>query len=141
NLNRGTGIGDEMVAVAGTAGGVVKALATGKPVSPGRIRARFDNEMKAQRATEDDFMRRRPMAANLAKGTGGAGLMFVPGGPAMQFAANASRGGNMARAATVAAAEAASYGLADRGSPSERVKAATDPAILAASAGLGALGG
>ena len=164
NVERGTGIGDELN---GAWRGVVN-MATGKsPVDLGALatsvagalpggnvlnigpawnRSGVGDALKTgmaqQRQVEDDFNARRPLAAANARGLGIAGTMFVPGGAAAPVA-NASRLGNMARGALTAAATGAAYGLADRGSLQQRgqaaTEAATNPVVLALGAGAGAL--
>lgn len=138
NVNRGLGIGDELAAVAPTIAKSVQDIGAGKAPD---VVANFKGAMANQRAVEDDFMQRRPLTANFAKGTGMAGTVFVPSAPAAQTLANAPRLGNMARGAVTAGATGAAYALADRGTVEERLnagsKAARDPLTL----GLGAAGG
>lgn len=128
NVNRGLLIGDELAAGASA---LVNA-ATGK--GPQGFRA----NMAAQRRVEDDYRADRPKAAALGIGTGNAISALVPVGQSGALAAQATRGINMARGATTSALSGAAYALGDRGTAQERLKAASNPAMLATSAALGA---
>ena len=128
NVNRGLLIGDELAAGASA---LVNAT-TGK--GPQGFRA----NMAAQRRVEDDYRADRPKAAALGIGTGNAISALVPVGQSGALAAQATRGINMARGATTSALSGAAYALGDRGTAQERLKAASNPAMLATSAALGA---
>lgn len=162
NVNRGSGVGDEIA-------GAVRAginVATGKsPVnlfSIGRAAASyasghpgegnlylndsglpqaFGQAMSQQRKTEDHYAIDRPRAAALGMGVGMAATAFAPGVEAMAPLEQSTRAVNMARGATAAGLTAAGYAAVDRGSPTERLQAASaaarDPIVL----GLGAAGG
>jgi hypothetical protein len=135
NFNRGLAVGDELTAAGNTVVNATRDAVSGKQ-GPG-WGDRFKTELGRQRGFEDDFIARRPNAGNLAKGTGNAVTVAVPTAPALQ----GGRLLNMARGATSAGLSAAAYGLADRGTPQERLAAAasagTNPLVL----GLGAAGG
>ena len=137
NVNRGLGVGDELTAAGNTAVNAVRDGLAGRQ-GPGLL-DRFKGELAHQRGNEDDFIARRPLAGNFAKGVGNAATVVVPGAKALQ----GTRAMNMARGAVTAAAGGAAYGLADRGTVSERAKsataAATNPLVLALGAGAGAL--
>lgn len=92
----------------------------------------FRQGMATQRGIEDDFAEHRPVAASLAKGTGNAATIAIPGAPVLQ----GGRAINAARGAVAAAAPAAAMTVADRGTASERVKAAQSAALVG-----GVLGG
>ena len=140
NVNRGFGIGDEIVAGLRTAGDVVtgKLRPTRNPdgtITPGDIAGAFRRNMGDQRAVEDDFAQRRPKVAAVGRGVGMLPLAAVPigAGASTTLAAAAAKG------ATTAATEAAVYSLADRGTGQERVQNANRSILPAAMAG-GALG-
>jgi hypothetical protein len=117
---------------------------TGK-VKPdlGALVGDFKKEMGNQRSYEKEYTERAPMAANLGTGTGNALTMLVPGGKAANALATAPRAANMARGAVTAGLTGAAYAATDRGTASERLKAASDavrdPLTLALGAGAGAL--
>ncbi len=141
NVNRGTGIGDELAA----AGNVMAGIATGRhrfgADKPGNVivnnlamvRDAYETELAGQRRSEDEFTAERPKTAALARGTGMAAAAAVPAGATAQ-------GGNalmqIARGATVGATGGYAGGLADRGNLQERVKAANTGAVVG-----GVLGG
>jgi hypothetical protein len=130
NVLRGTGIGDELAggwrALAETILGHPTSLASG---------------MAGERAEEDQFKAAHPVAAGAAQGLGMGATMLAPGGAAMQAAANAGRGVNMARGAATAAGMGAEYALADRGTPQERMAAALRASANPVNLALGAVGG
>lgn len=98
-----------------------------------------------QEEARGDFATRRPNAAAFTQSTGAAGSALVPvtrlaGAPAVAAVPQASRLGNAARGATVAAGQGAIYGLADRGTIQERLKGGIESAAISAALG-GILGG
>lgn len=121
NLNASIPLADEFAAGVDTA---VNFL-SGKP-------ADIRQSMAKQRQMEERGMQNDRTASNLARGTGLAATMAVPGAPMVQGA----RGANIARGAVAGATEGALYGLTDRGSLKERVGAANKGAALG-----GVLGG
>lgn len=137
NLNRGLGIGDELAAGANT----VRDVVTGN--SGPNVFQTYKDEMKGQRKTEDSFNADHPHVAALARGTGNAVASALPGGPGANAFANGGRALNAVRGAVTAATTGAAYAAVDRGSMSERLKAASDashdPVTLALGAGAGAL--
>jgi hypothetical protein len=136
NFNRGLGVGDEMAAGFKTAGNVI----SGKTPVSGVV-GDFKRSMAEQRQIEDSYAADRPRAAALARGTGMAATAAVPAGNTANLFAKGSMAANMARGATTAGLQAATYAAADRGTARERLgaasKAARDPVTL----GLGAAGG
>lgn len=145
NVNRHLGVGDELAAGIKTARDVV----TGN--SGPDIGHTFRDEMAGQRQQENAFAVAHPHVAALAKGTGDAALVAVPGGKAANafnmpvtvmnravpmVVANAARG------ATTAGLTGAAYAAADAGTPQERAqgaaRAAHDPVTLALGGALGA---
>jgi hypothetical protein len=145
NFNRGLGIGDEIAAGIGTAADLVTGkVAPGKPLTPGDVSFAFQERMRGQRQSEDQFAKDRPLTASFARGTGTAVTAAVPAGQTANAFAQAPRMVNALRGATVAGTQGAAFGLVDRGTVSERVKAgsraAVDPATLALGAAGGALG-
>lgn len=134
-INRGLGIGDEMAGVFGAIGDI----ATGKASITDPVGA-FRGAMGRQRALEDDFAQRRPLASATLRGTGQAGTLAIPAAPAL----NTTRAANAVRGAVTAGAYGGAYAAADRGSAGERARAArevvTSPATFALGAGLGAAG-
>lgn len=137
NVNRGLGIGDELVA----AGETAKDVITGRR-SIGQLPQVFRENMAEQRAVEDDFAARRPLTARFAQGTGNAATVVVPT-PAAPAAllANSSRLTNAARGAVTAGMVGAGYAAVDRGSAGERLQAASETARNPLVLGLGAAGG
>jgi len=135
NFNRGTGVFDELAA------GMATAVNTGRDVAAGRfkmgpaspqglnpmapiisgLKRNYLANLAAQRQVEDDFAARRPNVAAVARGTGMASTALVPAGSA---ATAPTRLAGAMRGATVAATQAAAYGLADRGTARERLDAA-----------------
>jgi len=137
NLNRGLLIGDEL------AGGVTTArnLLSGRSKIEsgnvlGSLGTAFRQGMADQRGVEDRFTAERPIAAALARGTGNAATVAIPGGGAT---VQGGRAMNMLRGATSAALPAAAMGAADRGTGAERLRAASTSAMLGGA--LGAAGG
>ena len=109
----------------------------------GRSRGLAQGWQQARQASQEairDLERRRPVVANLARGTGLAASAALPGGAAAQT----SRAGAAALGAAGTAAQAGLQAAADRGTVRERLQAAnrvmTDPLTLALGAGLGAAG-
>jgi hypothetical protein len=168
NLNAGIPLFDEIVGSLGGAGDILTGkaeidpakaaqalgvtLLTGLPggnmvlgddrdrlMQESGIAPAFSQGMANQRALQDDFATRRPVAAAGAKGTGSAASSLVPlAGPA-NTALQGGRAMNAARGATTAAAEAYVHGVTDRGTLSERVDNANLNAAIAAPLG-GVLG-
>lgn len=160
NVNRGSGIGDEIVAGANTLGdvitgkvnrtGAVQALNAALNMNPevARVAAEksglsksFNDNMARERGVEDSFAASHPMTAAVGRGVGNAALMAVPAGPGAEAFAGGNLMTNAARGATVAGLTGAGYAAADRGTVPERLmttaRAAHDPVTL----GLGAVGG
>lgn len=137
NVNRGLGIGDELAAAGNTVVNATRDGLQGKQ-GPGLI-DRFQGEMKRQRGIEDDFMARRPMAGNFAKGAGMAATVLAPGPTALRAIGGGTRMAAATRGAVAAAIPAYAYGLADRGNGLDRLKAANLNAAVAAP--FGAIGG
>jgi hypothetical protein len=146
NFNRGLGIGDELAAGFATAGDVLTGRVRGDKTREfvGNVGNAFARNLAQQRALEDGYAAQRPVTAALARGTGTAVTAAVPAGQTANAFANAPRLANAARGAVVAGTQAAVYGLADRGSASERLsaagRAAIDPLVLSLGAAGGALG-
>lgn len=147
NVNRGLGVGDELAAGFATAPEAAKQIGnvlTGKtPLKKGVsiLTDAFKSNMAEQRQLEDEYAADRPLAAANAKGWGMAGTALVPGGQATRGLEAGSRGINVLRGATGAMASAEAYGLADRGSAQERLKAGNAAAWNPLTIGLGGLGG
>lgn len=133
NVNRGTVVGDEMAAGLKTAGNVLTGHV---PIQ--NVLSDFNTSMASQRQTEDSYAQAHPHLAALARGGGMAATMAVPGSNAL---AGGSLAGNIARGATTAGLTAAGYAAADRGTPQERLKAASSAAMNPVVLGLGAAGG
>lgn len=106
NLNRGLGVGDEIVGGLSAVGGMMRGE------SP---RNAFNQGMARQRAMEDDFAVRHPRIAATMRGIGMAGTVAAPAGV---FAQAGMRG-----AALTGALQGGAYGALDRGSPSQRANA------------------
>lgn len=134
-VNRGSGVGDEMAAGMDTALNV----ATGR-VAPSSVVQGFRQSMGRQRALENDFQARHPNLAALGRGVGMGATVLVPGVPAVD-AIQAGRAVSAARGAVAGGLTAGGYAAADAGTPQERLAAASravrDPTVLA----LGAAGG
>lgn len=139
NLNRGLLVGDELAA----AGGVVTSVLTGrKPLSSLADPAKsYREELGYQRRTEDDFSAQRPRAAALARGTGNALTLAAPVGPGAQAFAQGGRMANALRGATLASATGAGAAALDRGTPEERLRAASSASVDPLTLALGAAGG
>lgn len=139
NVNRGLLIGDEMAAAIG-AGADLVAGKYDRPRIPGGMviaaKEAFDNRMREQRATEDDFSARRPKAAALARGVGMAPTVFVPGG-SVQATSRLGMAGQMALSG---AAQGAASGILDRGTMQDRIRAGQVGAAVGGATG-GVLGG
>jgi hypothetical protein len=136
NFNRGLGIGDEMAA----------GFQTGANLLTGRVPLAKagdgdQNALAQQRRIEDDFAAARPNAAAIARGTGMAGTVAVPTGASANLLATSGRAVNALRGATTAGLTGAAYAAADRGTASERLKAASETARNPLVLGLGAAGG
>jgi len=152
NVNRGSGLGDELAAVGNTALSTVKgAMGLGPQVIKidpkggdasmqglSQLRGEFGRQMGRQRAVEDQYAAEKPKTAAFGRGLGTAATAAVPTAQAIQ---GSNLGMNMLRGATTAATQAAGYGLADRGSVLERAKAANASAFNPLTLGLGAAGG
>lgn len=151
NVNRGLGIGDELAGGALT----VRNLLSGRSKidtssvsnALGSLGGAFRQGMADQRTTEDTFAAERPNTAAVARGTGMAATMLVPGGQSTNLLSAGTRGFNTAtalnaaRGATTAGLTAAAYGAADRGTARERLSAASEAATNPLVLGLGAAGG
>lgn len=146
NLNRGLVVADEL----GGAGYAVRDVLSGRskvdaakllgaaatsltdPLKAARMFSEsgateaFQKGMADQRGVEDKFAARRPLVAALAKGTGNAATIAIPGAPVLQ----GGRALNAARGAVAAAAPAAAMAVADRGTASERAKVALDAGLV-----------
>lgn len=132
-VNRGLGIGDEMAAGFQTGANL---LAGRVPVS--QAGEGYRNALAAQRGYEGDFEAARPRAAALARGTGSAATVAVPGAKAVQ---STNMLANMARGTVAAAGTGAVYAAADAGTARERVKAASDAALNPLNVVFGAMAG
>jgi len=130
NVNRGLGVGDEMVAGANT----LADLVTGK--APGGAIASFKRNLSTQRSLEDNYSAARPNTAAIARGTGNALTVAVSGPAALQAVGGGGLIGSTMRGAVTAALPAYASGLADRGDLQERVTGANISAALG-----GVLGG
>lgn len=140
NVNRGSGIGDELAAGFNTATNVLSGKVQGQGLmgSLNAIGDDYKNSLAHQRQIEDTFTQEHPHVAALSRGTGMAGTMAVPGGSAAQTFAQGGRVANALRGATTAGLTGAAYAAADRGTVDERLKAATDTAKSPLALGLGA---
>lgn len=150
-LNAGLLIGDEISAALGTGYDVLRGKAAPLNVKPGEspldmsvtlrtLGDTFKRRMEYGEGVQDDFRARRPGAAGLARGTGTAATVLVPGAGASQLAATPSRGAAALQGATVGAAQGAAAGLLDRGSLDDRLSNATRGGAIGAVTG-GVLGG
>lgn len=141
NVNRGSGIGDELAA----AGGVVTGLFTGRHKLTDNAAEAYRRELGYQRGAEDQYATTNPNAAALARGTGMAGVSALPAGPTVNLFSQGGRLANAARGATLAAGQGALYAAADRGTAQERLtassRAARDPVAIAVGAVGGSLAG
>jgi len=151
NLNRGLIVADEIAGAGNAVREVVSgrskidaaklataaAMAltnqpmTGQMLEASGAPAALRAGMARQRAVEDDFSERRPTAAALARGTGNAATIAIPGAPVLQ----GGRALNAARGAVATATPAAVMAFADRGTGVDRVKAAKDAALVGAAFG------
>jgi hypothetical protein len=150
-FNRGTGVLDEVSAGIGTGldvlenGGVTgtPVFQRGKPILKA-LQEAYGRNLSQVRGIEDEFTAAHPNVAAGARGTGMASLAAVPGGVQAQTLARGSLLGNAARGAVAAGTQGAGYGLVDRGTAQERLKAgseaSTNPLSLAIGAGLGSAG-
>jgi hypothetical protein len=140
NVNRGLGVADEAAAGLGVVRdaftGNIRPRGDGLPGIARGIKDSLDFNMASQRAYEDDFASRRPKVAALARGSGNALTVFVPAGAAAQ---GTTRLNALAQGAVAGATQGAAYGLVDRGTLQERVRAGQAGAVVGAMAG-GALG-
>jgi len=145
NVERGLGIGDEMAAGFGVVGGLLSGVHRFGVDQPGNVFANnaamlgqaYENELGAQRRREDTYSAEHPNAAALARGTGMAATVAVPGG---QGAVAPNAFARMGQAATGAAATGAAYAAADRGSIPERIQAASEAATNPLNLVFGAIG-
>lgn len=148
-VNRGLAIGDELKAGLAVGEGLMTGrhrLGFDKPGNPivnnaEMLRDAFKNELAGQRQTEDAYQAEHPHMAALATGTGNAMTMAAPVGPGAQAFATGGRMINAARGATVAAATGAAYAAVDRGTPAERLRAASEATHDPVTLGLGAMTG
>lgn len=113
-------------------------VAAGRAFEESGAGAALRTGMAQQRAGEDRFTATNPKSAALARGTGNALTMLVPGGQ-VGAAMQGGRAMNMLRGATAAAAPAAAMSFADRGNLQERLGAANQGALVGGL--LGAAGG
>lgn len=122
SVNRGILVGEEIGAGLDTLGDAVTGKIQG-PMIPGMMgRAVADTYKKrlAEReAFTDQYAAERPKVAALARGVGMAPTVFLPGG---QITAT-GRLGQAAQMGISGAAQGAAYGLLDRGTLEERIKA------------------
>lgn len=137
NLNRGTGVGDELVAFGHTMMGPI----VGRTKWTDPFVETYKRELAAVRGAEDDFSTRRPLVAAGARGTGTAATVAIPVGGQANLFAQGTRLENAARGATMAGLQGAAYAAADRGTLEERLQAASDTATNPFVLGLGAVGG
>lgn len=141
NINRGLVVGDEIAGGLDAATNMLLGKAPADLSSPqalGRsFRKNFDASMGIQRGAEDDFMARRPNAANFARGAGMAPTVFIPGGAAVRGAGATTRLGNAARAGVMGATQGAGYGLLDRGAAEDRAGAGLTGAAFGGLLGAG----
>lgn len=154
-VNRGLGIGDEIVAGANAFGSLSHDFLTGQRHLDtndlyGSLKSaesqQFDASLGRQRGLEAGYQAEHPNLSALGQGTGMALPLLIPGGGeanALSGVATGSRLGNIARGATTAALTGAAYGAADAGTPQERLeeanRSAFNPVTLALGAGAGAL--
>lgn len=159
NVNRGTGIGDEMAAGFQAAGNIITGKEKINPLAlvPFMINgaSMFGNEsgnafleasglkragrnaMAEQRVTEDAYAQSDPLKARFAQGVGNAATVAVPGAPMVKTLQTGNALANAGRFGIAAATEGAAYGLADRGTAEERVGAAKTNALFSAVLGSG----
>lgn len=150
NVNRGTGLLDEATAKVDsmvTLGG--DFLSGRRRLDPKDLRGSlkaaereaFDASMAKQRGVEDSFREAYPKTAAFAQGFGNALPVFIPAGETTNAFAQAPRAMNMVRGAVTAGLTSAGYAAADRGTPQERLKAASDASWNPMTLALGAAGG
>jgi hypothetical protein len=141
NVNRGLGVADEMQAAMAVVEDAIRGRVKGDDIQGllGSVGQRFNKNLSILRGQEDSFDARRPAVGNLVQSTAAGATAFLPGGPAMQAAQAPNRVVGAARGAVAAMPSAAAYGLADRGTPQERLNAANT--AMAVAAPLGAVGG
>ena len=150
NVNRGTGLLDEAAAKVDsmvTLGG--DFLSGRRRLDPKNLRGSlkaaereaFDASMAKQRGVEDSFREAYPKTAAFAQGFGNALPVFIPAGETTNAFAQAPRAMNMVRGAVTAGLTSAGYAAADRGTPRERLKAASDASWNPMTLALGAAGG
>lgn len=136
NVNRGSGIGDEIAAGFKTGANMLAGRASLSDV-PGA----YKNALAEQRALEDDFMAAHPKLANLARGTGMAPTVLLPAGGGANVFAQGGRAMNAIRGATSAGLSGAAYSAVDAGTPEERLTAASETATNPLVLGAGAVAG
>lgn len=136
NVNRGSGIGDEIAAGFGTVGNMLAGRASLTDV-PGA----YKNALAHQRDLEADYSQAHPHMASIARGSGLAPTVFIPGAGGANAFANSGRAMNALRGATSAGLSGAAFSAADAGTPQERLKAASETATNPLMLGLGAVGG
>lgn len=150
NVNRGTGLLDEAAAKVDsmvTLGG--DFLSGRRRLDPKNLRGSlkaaereaFDASMAKQRGVEDSFREAYPKTAAFAQGFGNALPVFIPAGETTNAFAQAPRAMNMVRGAVTAGLTSAGYAAVDRGTPQERLKAASDASWNPVTLTLGAAGG
>jgi hypothetical protein len=122
--------------------GVYGFLKNGRMGRPFDTQAqRWARARQSQDAMSSDLNTRRPNVAALSRGTGMAGPMLIPGGQ-LSGAANASRLGNFARAASANTVIGAGNRFAiGEGTVQKRLSRAADPMAIALDAGVGGVGG
>lgn len=103
----------------------------------------FGRSLAKQRGYEADLQEARPRVAALSRGTGDALVTATPTGKVASTFANGSRALNATRGAVTAGATGALMAATDRGTPAERLQAAsataTNPMLLSLGAAGGAL--
>ena len=154
-FNRSIPLFDETAAAIEAGVNTAKQAFRGERVNAGTLRGAFGRAREQQSAMSQDLNVRRPIVASSARAVGAIAPAFIPGGQAQaargvaanigRAAAPVTRNALLARAvnspgARIAATSAASGAvnrLASEGSVSERLRAAANPASIAADVGLG----
>ena len=132
-INSRIPLADELAA----AGQTGANLMTGR-IGLGDVRQDFDRSMGRQRGYEADLDAARPRVAGLARGVGDAALVAAPTAKLVGAVGQGSRMVNAARGATMASGTAAGLAATDRGTPGERLEAASQAATNPLVIGLGA---
>lgn len=146
NLQRGTGIADEMAAATGVLTGLVTGRHRLGMDRPGNVVANnldvlgqaYQNELALRRQAETDFTAEHPNVAALSRGAGSAATVVVPGAKVAQ---GTNLLGNVARNTVAAAGTGALYAAADAGTPGERIEAAREAALNPVNVLFGAVAG